>query len=88
MKKMLKIKVNTDESINNAFDGFLRTKRADGIKTRSLQTYEQHFHAISKHINTDIDIAELCAADLTNMIISMQESGLSPNSIKSCIHLT
>ena len=83
MKKMLKIKVNTDESIKNAFDEFLRTKRADGIKTKSLQTYEQHFHAISKHINADIDISELCASDLTNMIISMQESGLSPNSIKS-----
>ena len=51
--------------------------------TKTIETYSQHFHAISKHLDTTQGIEELTADDLKSMIVSMQESGLSPNSIKS-----
>ena len=71
------------ESAAEAFERFLLTKRAGGVKTKTIETYSQHFHAISKHLDTTQGIEELTADDLKSMIVSMQESGLSPNSIKS-----
>ena len=83
MKKSPKIVMNMRLSVPEAFEDFLRTKRAEGAKTKTAQTYSQHFHAISKHLNVNVDIGELSSDDLREMIISMQESGLSPNTIKS-----
>lgn len=83
MKKKPQIVMNTRFTVPEAFDNFLLAKRSKGAKTKTIQTYSQHFHAISKHLNVDIDIVELTSTDLQEMIISMQESGLAPNSIKS-----
>ena len=83
MKTKIRISLNTTEKTTETFEKFLLTKRADGAKTKTTNTYSQHFHAISKHLNTDRAIEEITSEDLKHMIISMQESGLSPNSIKS-----
>ena len=83
MKKMSKIRMITRETATETFERFLLTKRAHGIKTKTVDTYSQHFHAISKHLDTSQEVAEMTSEDLQNMIISMQESALSPNSIKS-----
>ena len=83
MKKMPKIRMITRETAIETFERFLLTKRAHGIKTKTVDTYSQHFHAISKHLDTSREVAEMTSEDLQNMIISMQESALSPNSIKS-----
>ena len=83
MKKMPKIRMITRETATETFERFLLTKRAHGIKTKTVDTYSQHFHAISKHLDTSREVAEMTSEDLQNMIISMQESALSPNSIKS-----
>jgi len=83
MKKRMKITVTTRESASETFERFLLTKRADGAKTKTIETYTQHFHAISKHLDINKDVAEMTSEDLKQMIVSMQERGLSPNSIKS-----
>jgi len=79
----MKISMQTRENATETFERFLLTKRTDGAKTKTIETYSQHFHAISKHLDTNREVAEMTAADLKEMIASMQDSGLSPNSIKS-----
>ena len=79
----MKISMQTRENATETFERFLLTKRTDGAKTKTIETYSQHFHAISKHLDTNREVAEMAAADLKEMIASMQDSGLSPNSIKS-----
>lgn len=83
MRKKAKISMVARESADEAFSRFLLTKRAGGVKTKTIDTYSQHFHAISKHLDIHQEITEWTSADLQEMIVSMQESGLSPNSIKS-----
>lgn len=83
MRRKSKITMTPKESAAEAFERFLLTKRAGGVKTKTIETYSQHFHAISKHLDTTQGIEELTADDLKSMIVSMQQSGLSPNSIKS-----
>lgn len=83
MRRKSKITMTPRESAAEAFERFLLTKRAGGVKAKTIETYSQHFHAISTHLDTTQGIEELTADDLKSMIVSMQESGLSPNSIKS-----
>lgn len=83
MKKSPKIRMIARENAIETFERFLLTKRASGIKTKTVDTYTQHFHAISKHLDTSQAVAEMTAEDLQSMILSMQKSGLAPNSIKS-----
>ena len=83
MRKKAKISMVARESADEAFSRFLLTKRANGVKTKTIDTYSQHFHAISKHLDIHQEITEWTSADLQGMIVSMQDSGLSPNSIKS-----
>ena len=83
MRKKGIITMAVRESAMDAFGRFLLTKRANGVKTKTIETYSQHFHAISKHLDVSQEIAGMTAEDLRNMVISMQVSGLSPNSIKS-----
>ena len=83
MKRKMTIIMKTTETAAETFEKFLLTKRADGAKTKTTETYSQHFHAISKHLDTNRAVEEMTAEDLKQMIASMIDSGLSPNSIKS-----
>ena len=71
------------ESADEAFSRFLLTKHAGGVITKTIDTCSRHFHAISKHLDIHQEITEWTSADLQEMIVSMQKSRLSPNSIKS-----
>ena len=83
MKRKMTIIMKTTENAAETFEKFLLTKRAHGAKTKTIQTYSQHFHAISKHLDTNKAVEEMTSEDLKQMIASMIDSGLSPNSIKS-----
>ena len=83
MKKMLKIPVKSRETATSCFARFLRVKRADGITQKTIDTYSQHFSAIGKHLDTEKTMSEIEELDLKLMILSMQESGLAANSIRS-----
>ncbi len=83
MTKLPKITMNWGDSAAECFDRFLLTKRANGAKDKTIDSYSQHFHAISRHLNIHKNMEDMCSDDLQNMILSMRESGLAPNSIKS-----
>lgn len=79
---MLKMK-STVGNVEETFEDFLSSKRANGCKSKTLQTYSQHFHAISKDLATEKQINELSKKDVELLIINLQDKGLSPSSIKS-----
>lgn len=70
-------------NVEETFDDFLNSKRANGCKSKTLQTYSQHFNAISKDLAVEKQIDELSKRDLELLVIKLQERGLSPKSIKS-----
>ena len=64
MRKKAKISMVARESADEAFSRLLLTKRAGGVKTKTIDTYSQHFHAISKHLDIHQEITEWTSADL------------------------
>ena len=68
-------------TIRAAFKDYAIHKEALGVKEKTLETYWQQLHAISKHLDLDMTFAELTKKDLDMMIISMKRSGLAQNSI-------
>ena len=61
---MAKIKIRNTETITEAFEKFLLSKRAQGIADKTAVTYSQHFHSIGKHLDTNKDISSLTNTDL------------------------
>jgi len=45
--EMANIKMKTAETLEESFEKFLLSKSAKGITEKTVQTYSQHFHAIS-----------------------------------------
>lgn len=80
---MKKIRLQTSATIEETFADFLVSKRAMGLKDKTLDSYQNHFLSAAKHVDIGMDIALLQKADLEEMIASMQEAGLSANSINS-----
>ncbi|MBQ4048644.1 MAG: hypothetical protein IJC93_09780 [Clostridia bacterium] len=83
MEKRMHFHRPPSETAVESFARFLRTKRTVGAKTKTIETYTQHFHAIARHLDVAKDIGALTSGELQQMIESMRNSGLSPNSIKS-----
>ena len=78
MRKNLTNRMKSRDTAAEVFELFLLTKRADGVKPSTLETYKQHFHAISKHLDINQEIAEMTATDLKKMIVSMQDRFILP----------
>lgn len=67
----------------DTFGDFIMSRKAKGLSDKTITTYKQQFAAIGKHLDTAIPIDELTKQDLEEMISSMRDAGLAPNSIKS-----
>ena len=80
---MKKIKLNCAATMEEIFADFLTSRKAKGLADKTLQSYEQQFRAVARHLDVKTDIAMLQKADLDAMIVSMREAGLSSNSINS-----
>lgn len=79
---MIKMKP-VSKSVEEVFEDFINSKRANGIRNKTLQTYSQQFHTISKDLTVEKQIEELSKKDLENVILTLRNRGLSPNSIRS-----
>lgn len=79
---MLKLNQITP-TIDELFEDFINSKRANGTKNKTLQTYSQHFHTISKDLATDMKISELSKKDLERCILALKARGISSNSVRS-----
>ena len=80
---MKKIRMNCTATLDETFADFLLSRRAKGLAEKTLESYSSQWKAVARHLDTGTDIAALQKADLDNMIVSMRDAGLSPNSINS-----
>ena len=80
---MKKIRLNCTTTLDETFADFLLSRRAKGLAEKTLESYSSQWKAVARHLDTGTDIAALQKADLDDMIVSMQDAGLSPNSINS-----
>ena len=82
---MARMRIPMDSSvlIRDQFKSFLLSKKAYGTADKTLATYEQHFSAISKHLDVNKPIDYLCKKDLQKMIADMRDTNLSSNTIRS-----
>lgn len=69
--------------VSEYFDLFLSSAAARGVKDKTLSTYKQHFHSISKRLDVTLPLNRLNTAELDQMVLSMREEGLSASSINS-----
>ncbi len=84
---MAKIKMKTSSTVKEIFEDFIASKTSQGLSEKTLAGYRQHFKIISKFLNTDIPIDELCNGDLENFIAQMRETDLASNSISSYVRV-
>ena len=67
------------------FSLYLSAAAAKGVKDKTLNTYKQHFRAISKRLDETTPIEKLTSDDLDLMILRMREEQLSDSSIKATL---
>ena len=72
---MKKIKLNCAATVEETFSDFLTSRKAKGLADKTLQSYEQQFRAVARHLDVKTDIAMLQKADLDTMIVSMRGGG-------------
>ncbi len=65
------------------FEVYISAVTARGVKDKTIATYKQHFHAISKRLDGSLLINRLSSTGLDNMILQMRKEGLSDSSINS-----
>lgn len=70
-------------TFEQVFELYISAVTARGVKDKTLSTYKQHFHAISKRFDVSMPIHQLHSSDLDGMILQMREEGLSDSSINS-----
>ena len=83
MSSRKRISVKSSVLTRDIIKSFILHCKAKGLSDKTIATYEQQFSAIGKHIDLDKPIQYLCKNQLEEMLCSMRESGLAPNSIKS-----
>ncbi|MBR0160938.1 MAG: site-specific integrase [Oscillospiraceae bacterium] len=78
-----RISVKSSASVEEEIKSFILAKKAKGLADKTLATYQQHFSAISKHLDLGQSIEKLNTNSLEQMVVSMRDAELAPNSIKS-----
>ena len=82
---MARMRIHMESSVltRDIIKSFILHCKAKVLSDKTIATYEQQFSAIEKHIDLDKPIQFLCKKQLEEILVSMRESGLSANSIKS-----
>lgn len=82
----IKMRKNANSiTLRKAFKDFLISKSAEGIKEKTITSYNSHFSSVEKHLNIDMTFSEISKRDFEKMIVSMRSVGLSHNSIASYV---
>lgn len=77
----------TNANMAETFDSFIISRLAEGSREKTIDTYKNQFHAISKHIDVGKAISSITNGDIQNMIVSMRNSGLKSTSIQTYTRL-
>ena len=66
---MAKIKLKASENVAEIFGDFLISHKTKGVADKTLESYANHFHAISKHLDTTMEMSAIQKADLETVFI-------------------
>ena len=80
---MKKIEMKTANTVQETFERFILVKKASGLADKTLESYQQHFHAIAKYVDPTADITGIDKEYFNTAISDMRERGLKPNSLRS-----
>lgn len=69
------------------FEVYISAVTARGVKDKTIATYKQHFHAISKRLDVSLPINRLNSTVLDNMILQMRKEGLVSSTYMIHSHL-
>ena len=83
----MKITMKNSKTIEDYFEEFITSRRANGLSEKTLQNYTSHFKCISKHFDVTLQMEELKKSHFEEMISSMRTSSLSANSISSYVRV-
>lgn len=78
---MLKMK-QVSKQVDELFEEFLNSKRAQGIKQKTLKTYKEHYNSISRTI-CSMPMEQVNRKDIEKIVLELKDRNLHPNSIKS-----
>ena len=56
---MAKIKLKTGATIEETFQDFIISRRAKGLKEKTIESYQHHFHAVARHLDVEMDMQRL-----------------------------
>lgn len=85
MKKKINMVSSQSATIEDRFEQFLSASSAKGLSAKTLKTYRQHLHCISKHLDIVMPLSQLSKENTDTMVTSMRDAGLSANSISSYV---
>ncbi len=87
MNKLNTLDKRKSLTLADAFQAFLVSQTAKGIKEKTLKTYRSHYAAAAKHLDMSLRFSQLTKRHLDEMVVSMRASGLAHNSISSYIRV-
>lgn len=82
-KNQKTIALQDEKTVQSVFEIYAMSRIAKGLTEKTVTTYKQQFHAISKHLNTDKPIDQIKKSDIDMMILKMRQANLSPVSIQT-----
>ena len=78
---MSKITMNQSATVEDVFNDFIVSRRSKGVTDKTIESYNFHFAAVSRHLDVHKNIDDLQKSDIDKMIESMRAARLSPNTI-------
>lgn len=75
--------VHKSWKIEEVFPRFVSSQMAKGVTDKTVQTYNRHFHSLGHHLNMGMSFDDLTKETLDEMLVSLRNSGVSPNTISS-----
>lgn len=64
MGKKITMFSTESSSIQERFEQYLSAASAKGLSSKTLKTYRQHFHCISKHLDITVPLSSLSRAQV------------------------
>ena len=85
---MKRITLNSSRmTIEEAFEYFIFAKNSQGLTERTIHSYRDHLHCISKYLDTSMALSELKKEDTQQMIARMRECDLATNTIATYVRI-
>lgn len=85
---MERITLNSSRmTIEEAFEYFIFAKNSQGLAEKTIKSYRDHLHCISKYLDTSIALSELKKEDTQQMIARMRECDLATNTIATYVRI-